>query len=421
MLVVTGGEALYADMGHFGRTPIRLSWFSVVMPSLILSYLGQGAYLLSGKQLIENNIFFSTVPREILYPIVVLAAAATVIASQALISGAFSLTSQGISLGLMPRLRIKHTHAHHEGQIYVPFINWALLLGCLMLVIFFKTSGNLASAYGLAVSIDMFITSLAIMFLAKLDWGWKKSIAILVFGSFAAVDAWFLTANSLKVFAGGYIPLAIGIIMFVVMHTWRWGKGHVRRTFMGHSSMTMSSLRAIKLDTQLYSSSNLLVLTMHNPTSESEPVPPLVEMFIKKFKIMPRHLIILTVVQTKRPYENNKGRLDVTTFQNDPEQDASLISIKARFGFMEEPNVEKIIDIIASRQDLTPDDTMEDWIVYVGRERIVVPKTSNAHLFRKMRARLYALMVRNSSPSYDYYGLGKDNRLSVELVPVRLR
>ncbi len=420
MLVVTGGEALYADMGHFGRSPIRLSWFTVVMPCLMLSYLGQGAYLLSHKPVADSNIFFSMVPHTLLYPMVILAAFATVIASQALISGAFSLASQGIALGLLPRLKIHHTHQEHEGQIYLPFINWSLYIGCVALVVSFKTSSNLAAAYGLAVSAVMLITAVSVLQVARLEWGWKKFPAFLLFGSFALIDLCFLAANSLKVFVGGYVPLTIGLLLFIVMGTWQWGKGHVRRTFLGHSSMTMRSLLKIKEAQPAGVSSNLLVLTVHNPVDLDSPVPPLVELFFKKFKHMPQHLIILTVVQTKRPYERGPKRLEITSFENNHQKETSLLSIKARFGFLEEPNVERVIAQIATRHDLTPDDTMDDWIVYVGRERIIIPKTHGIHVFRRIRARLYAFMMRNSSPSYEYYGLGKDGRVSVELVPVRI-
>ena len=420
MLVVTGGEALYADMGHFGRSPIRLSWFTVVMPCLILSYLGQGAFLLSGKMVANENLFFSLVPKPILLPVILLATCSTIIASQALISGAFSLASQGIALGYMPRLHIKHTHKHHEGQIYLPFVNWALYIGCIALVLTFKTSGNLASAYGLAVSLDMVITSICIMALAIFTWKWNRFIAVLTFGLFAVVDLCFLSANSLKLFAGGYVPLSIGIVLFLVMGTWRWGKSHVRRTFLSHSNMTMRSLLSIKQDQIAHETANLLVLTMHTPTSLDDPVPPLVELFFRKFKTMPRHLIILTISQTKRPYVRADKRYEITAFENDHAKNTSLISIKAQFGFQEDPDVEKVIKYIASRDDLTPNDLMEDWIIYVGRERIIVPKPHGVHLFRRIRARVYAFMMRNSRPTYEYYGLGKDGRVSVELVPVRI-
>lgn len=173
MLVITGGEAMYADMGHFGKFPIRISWYTIAYPALLLNYFGQGAYLLSGKEIIQQNIFFSMVPSFLLIPMVVLATAATVIASQALISGAFSLASQGISLGLFPYLPTKHTHHEHEGQVYIPFVNWSLYIGAVLLVVIFQSSSRLASAYGLAVSGDMIVTTIGLIVVAKELWKWK--------------------------------------------------------------------------------------------------------------------------------------------------------------------------------------------------------------------------------------------------------
>ena len=198
MLVVTGGEALYADMGHFGALPIRLSWFTIVMPCLILNYLGQGAYLLQGKEVISDNLFYSLVPSSLLAPMVILASMATVIASQALISGAFSLTSQGIALGLLPRLKISNTNEHHEGQIYISFVNWSLFVGCVLLVIGFGSSAALASAYGLAVSGVMVVTTLSMILIARKLWNWSRLASLGLFVPLLAFDSMFLTANSLK-------------------------------------------------------------------------------------------------------------------------------------------------------------------------------------------------------------------------------
>lgn len=419
ILVITGGEALYADMGHFGKRPIRLSWFFVVLPCLILNYLGQGAYLLSAKPIEANNIFFSLVPHKMLLPMIMLATMATIIASQALISGAFSLATQGIALGLLPRFRIKHTHKHHEGQIYVGLVNWVLYAGCLMLVIFFKSSSNLAAAYGLAVTAVMLVTAIAVMQLAVLHWHWSRAKSLLVFGFFALVDLAFLVANSLKFLDGGYVPITVGILFFGLMSTWRWGRAHVRRTFLSHSTMKMSALIKIKNNQPRAKSSNLLVLTVHNTISEDDPVPPLLELFLKKFRHMPQHIILLTIAQTKRPYER-RDRLDVTVFENNHSNDSSLISVRAKFGFNEEPNVEKVIDMISSRSDLVPSADMSNWIVYAGRERIFVAHPRGLHPFRRFRGKLYKFMVRNATPSYDYYGLSSDSRLTIELVPVHV-
>lgn len=421
MLVVTGGEALYADMGHFGRGPIRLSWFSVVMPCLIVAYLGQGAYLLSGQQIIGDNLFFSMVPHVLLIPMVVLATLATIIASQALISGCFSLAAQGIALGLLPRLRIKYTHEEHAGQIYVGFINSALFIGCVILVLTFKTSGNLAAAYGLAVSAVMLATAISAMQIALLKWRWKKIWAYGLFGAFALVDAAFLTANSLKFFRGGFVPVSIGFILFFVMSTWLWGKTQVRSAFLEHSTMSMSDLMHLSFEKRLEKS--VLILTVHNPKQAGDPVPPLVKLFVQRFNAVPKHLIILTVGQTKHPFADDKNRYDISIFENDKKTDTSIISVHAKFGFMEEPNIERVIADIAKNQELTPDDDMKDWLIHVGRERILPTGDSEEKpsLLHRIRVGLYAFIFRNTPPTYEYFGLGDDARLSVELLPVKIR
>lgn len=419
MLVLTGAEALYADMGHFGRNPIRLSWFSLVLPCLVLAYMGQGAYLLSGQPIAGGNIFFSMVPRLLLAPMVLLATLATIIASQALISGSYSLASQGIALGLIPRLKIKYTHEEHEGQIYVPFINWALFLGCIVLVLVFRSSSNLGAAYGLAVSGVMLITTLSAFQISKLEWHWKKYNSYLVFGFFAILDLTFLSANSLKLFKGGFVPVVIGALLFFIMSTWRWGKTQVRQTYLDHSTMKMEDLLELA-HSQPRMKRSVLVLTIHNPLTEKEPIPPLVKLFVEKFIEVPKHLIILTVYQTRRPYESNDNRYLISIFENNKEKNTSVISIQARFGFMEEPNVESVITDIANNQELTPNDDMKDWIIYASRERVLSPKSS-ASWFHKLRTGIYSILLRNSFPTYEYYGLGEDARLNIELLPVRIK
>jgi KUP system potassium uptake protein len=419
MLVVTGGEALYADMGHFGRSPIRLSWFSVVMPCLILNYLGQGAFLLSGHPVSGDNLFFSLVPHALLLPMVVLATASTVIASQALISGCFSLAAQGIALGLLPRLRIKQTHKEHAGQIYLGAINWGLFVGCVALVVSFRTSSNLAAAYGLAVSAVMLLTAISAMQVARLDWKWPKFAAYGLFGMFAVVDTLFFAANSLKFLKGGFVPVLIGLIFFIVMRTWQWGKSHVRSAFLEHSTMSIRDLLAMGEHSERLKQS-VLILTIHNPKEVSSPVPPLAKLFVQRFKAVPQHLILLTVSQTRRPYVDESERYSFSIFENDRSKDSSIISVHANFGFMEEPDVEKVIKDIAKDKTLTADDDMKDWIIYAGRER-VLPAEDIKGYFKKLRVSLYSFLFRNTSPSYEYYGMGNDARLSVELLPVRIK
>jgi KUP system potassium uptake protein len=417
MLVVTGGEALYADMGHFGRLPIRLSWFVVVMPCLMLNYLGQGAFLLQGKAVVGGNLFYSLVPSPILVPVVLLAAMATIIASQALISGAFSLAAQGVNLGLLPRLRIQHTHEHQAGQIYISFVNWALYIGCVLLVLAFHSSARLASAYGLAVSGVMVITTLSMILIAQKLWGWSKITSIILFVPLFMLDLMFLTANSLKFLEGGYVPIAIGLALYIIMITWRWGKRYWNATLDDFSTITMADVLELKQHQRHSSERSLLILTNHHATKLTDKVPPLLELFINRYHTLPNHIISLTIVRTRTPYVDPQERYNITQFENDHVKGTSLLSIAANFGFLEQTDVEQVIKDIASRQDLTPNDNMKDWIISVARERVIA-KQSN--LLLRLRTILYSLLVNNATPSYEYYGMGEDSRLNAELIAVRI-
>ena len=222
-LVVTGGEALYADLGHFGKTPIRIAWFGVVLPALFLKYLGQGALILSHPKTIENP-FYYLAPDFLVLPLVALATMASVIASQALISGAFSLTMQAVQLGYSPRLQIDHTSSRERGQIYIPQLNWVLMLACIGLVIGFGSSSNLAAAYGVAVTLTMIITTILFYFAAREMWQWKKLPTALLCSGFLAIELAFCTANMLKIAYGGGFPLLVGVIIYTLMTTWRTGR-----------------------------------------------------------------------------------------------------------------------------------------------------------------------------------------------------
>jgi KUP system potassium uptake protein len=417
MLVVTGGEALYADMGHFGKLPIRISWFSVVMPCLMLNYLGQGAYLLQGKAVTGGNLFYSLVPSALLVPMVLLASAATVIASQALISGAFSLAAQGVNLGLLPRLRIQHTHEDHAGQIYISFVNWVLYIGCVLLVIVFGSSARLASAYGLAVSGVMVITTLGMILIAQNLWKWSRIASLVLFIPLLALDGLFLTANSLKFLDGGYVPITIGIVLYVIMSTWRWGKRYWNATLDSYSTITMADALELKQHEQHPFERSLLILTNHHATKLTDKVPPLLELFINRYHTLPEHIISLTIKRERIPYVSKNKRYTITEFENNPAKGASLLSIAANFGFLEQPDVEKVIRDIASNQSLTPNDDMKDWIINVARERVIAEQP---HLIQRLRTILYSILVNNATPSYEYYGMSEDSRLNAELIAVRI-
>ena len=227
-LCLTGGEALYADMGHFGRRPIRFAWLALAFPSLVLSYLGQGGILLTNSAAAENPFFLSA-PAWSLYPLVGLATAATVIASQGLITAVFSLTSQAVQLGLSPRLKIVHTSSHEIGQIYLPALNWTLMIACVALVVGFRSSTRLAAAFGLAVSGTMAITTLLFIAVARGRWKWGIGRVIAIAGGFLVIDLAFLGANLLKILDGGWIPLVIGAVVFTLLATWQRGRALLRR------------------------------------------------------------------------------------------------------------------------------------------------------------------------------------------------
>jgi len=279
MLVVTGGEAMYADLGHFGARPIRISWFAVVFPSLLLNYLGQGAYLLSGASVEGGKLFYNLVPQPLLVPLVVLATLATIVASQALISAAFSLVSQAVGLGLFPRLNVRHTHQEHSGQIYIPFINWALYAGCVALVLVFRLSAGLAAAYGLAVAGVMVITSAAMFVVARRFWQWNATQTALVWGALITVNGALLAASSLKFLEGGFIPLGIGVASFVVMATWRWGRKATFAAYEARSTMTMADVVELHRGGVNFIERNALVLAPTQVRHLTDRAPMLVSCY----------------------------------------------------------------------------------------------------------------------------------------------
>ena len=416
MLAVTGGEALYADMGHFGRRPIRIGWFGLVYPALLLNYLGQGAFLLSGETVIGQNIFYSTIPRLFLYPVIVLATAATVIAAQALISGAYSLASQAVALGLFPRLRIIHTHDAHEGQIYAPFINWTIYVGCVLLVLQFRSSNALASAYGLAVSGVMLATSLAMLPVARIYWGWGLARAILVFGPLALIDTSFLVANSLKLLEGGFVPLSIGAMVYAVMVSWRWGRKATFAAYSRSHTMTMKQLIDLKQTTPMQIDRNLVLMVPKPLRSVDENTPALLQFFWNRFGVLPRNLIFVEVVHRKVPYVHDE-RYHITEFFNDPEM-GTIISVTVMFGFMEDPNVEKVLEILAHHHEIDLPRNPHRWVVHVSVEQLLPAR--DLTLIGRFRLRLFLILRQLSQPAYFYYGLGNEVQLTMEIMPVRI-
>jgi KUP system potassium uptake protein len=416
MLVVTGGEAMYADMGHFGALPIRLTWFSFVYPCLILNYLGQGAYLLSGEPVAAGKVFYSLVPAGLLLPMVLLATLATVIASQSLISGAFSLVSQAIGLGLFPRLPIRHTHHAHAGQIYVPFINWALYVGCVLLVVAFGSSAALAAAYGLAVAGVMVITSLAMFPIARLYWNWSTPIAVCVWGALAALNGTFFLACLLKFLEGGFVPLTVGVVVFLVMATWRWGRKATFAAYSAKTGMTMGELVRLHRESEVYLERNALIMASKPLRRDSDRTPALFRLLWERTGILPRNLIFVEVSHPKVPYVRD-GRYLVTVFERDPFR-GSVISVEVTFGFMEEPNVERVLEEIARHHEIDLPTDPRKWVVHVSHENLVPSRTMG--FAKRLRFWLFMFLRLVSRPTYYYYGLGDEVQLVAEIMPVRV-
>lgn len=416
MLAITGGEALYADMGHFGKTPIRISWFLVVFPALILNYLGQGALLLGGGQVLNNNIFYSMVPHAFIFPMVILATLATVIASQALISGAFSLTSQAIALGLLPRLRIQHTHHEHSGQIYINFVNWSLYIGCILLVLTFRSSSALASAYGLAVSCDMVTTSIAMMALARYKWNWNIIKIFFIFGLLSLVDLSFLTANSIKFLEGGFIPLTIGVVLFNVMRTWKWGRKSTFAGYSTHDTVTIKDLINMKKKATNLVDQTVLFMAPKPLHKLTDNTPALFKAYHERTASLPKNIIFVDVITQKVPYLSKEERHNMRIFEKDSR--GTIMAVTINFGFMEDANVEMVLKDMANHKEINIEHDPKKWHMVASLEKLVPsPKLS---LIQRLRLTFFRLLRRNSEPAYEYFGLGKDVQLTLVQIPVKI-
>jgi len=417
MLVITGGEAMYADLGHFGARPIRVGWFAVVFPALLLNYLGQGAHLLGGAPIVAGKLFYSLAPAPLVAPLVILATLATVVASQALISGAFSLTSQAIGLGLFPRFDVKHTHLDHAGQIYIPVVNWGLYLGCVALVIGFGSSSALAAAYGLAVAGVMLITSCAMVPIALRYWRWSAARTALVWGPFTAINSAFLVASSLKFMEGGFVPLAVGVAAFLVMATWRWGRKATFAAYAARSTLTMADVVALHRSGTSFLERNALIMAPVRVRHLADRAPALVGLLWERYGVFPRNLILVEVVHPKVPYIHDH-RYHVTVFDRGQDR-GCVIGVELRFGFMEEPNVELCLEDLARHREIDLPGDPSQWIVHVSHENLLPARQMN--LFRLLRLRLFLFLRLISGSAYHTYHLGEEVQLSAEIMPVRVR
>jgi KUP system potassium uptake protein len=332
-LAVTGGEALYADLGHFGRKPIQSAWFFLVLPALLINYFGQGALLLSNPAAIENS-FYRMVPESMLLPLIVLATAATVIASQAVITGAFSLVRQAVQLGLLPRFEVRFTSESHAGQIYLPRVNMLLLIGVLLLVLLFRTSSGLASAYGIAVSTTMVADGIMGFVVIWKLWNWKVAAAAAVILPFVVVDMTFFSANLLKLFEGAWVPLLFGVLMAIVIWTWRRGAailtGKTRRTEVPLKDL----IRSLEKRPPHFVKGTAVFLT-----SDPSFVPTALLHNLKHNKVLHEHNVILTIETAQTPRVDPADRVRMENISD------KFSTVRLRFGFMEQPNVPKALVI----------------------------------------------------------------------------
>ena len=422
ILVVTGGEALYADMGHFGKKPIRAAWLKAVYPALIVNYLGQGAYIYGGEPVRAGNIFYSLVPDWGLIPMIVIATAAAIIASQALITGAYSLTQQAIALGLFPRFQIVHTSGDNEGQIYLPFINRCLWAGCILLVIGFQESVRLAAAYGLAVAGVMLATSIAMMVISHQRWGWPQWRSALVFLPLAAIDVLFLAANSLKFFDGGWVPLVIGGLLFIIMTTWYWGRQQLADSYRRYSSESMTVQELIHQKAQdgevPQLPRSIVFMASRSVDEVTDRVPTLLQLFFDRFGALPKHVIFLTVRQEHVPFVRPAERYRLITFDTDGRH-GTVMSVQASYGYMERPEVRKDLSALKGYRRVKMPGDPRRWLVLAGQENVLVSE-DQTFLYR-MRMALFRVTLRNSAPAWQYFGFGADSGVTTETIHVRPR
>jgi KUP system potassium uptake protein len=320
-------------------------------------------------------LFYNLVPPPLLFPMVLLATVATVIASQALISGAFSLASQAIRLGLFPRLTLLHTHERHAGQIYVPFVNWSLFAGCVLLVATFGSSAALAAAYGLAVSGVMVITSIAMFRVALVYWNWRPLETGVIWGALLAVNIAFLVACLLKFVDGGYVPLSIGVVLFLVMATWRWGRKATFAAYSAKSTMTMAELVELHRGCSAFMERNAVVMAAAPLRQPSDRTPAIMQMLWERHGILPRNLLFVEVTHRKVPYIRD-NRYRVTVFDRDHHR-GSIVAVEISFGFMEEPNVERLLEEMARHKQIDLPTDRRQWVVHASQENLLPSRRMN--------------------------------------------
>jgi KUP system potassium uptake protein len=392
-LVVTGGEALYADMGHFGRRPITLGWYGMVLPSLVLNYWGQGAFLLANPEAVES-VFFRMAPEPLLIPIVLLATCATVIASQALISGVFSLTAQAVKLDYLPRIQIRHTSQSHSGQIYVPLVNWGLMIACIGLVLGFRTSSNLAAAYGIAVTMTMVITTLIFFKVLTDRWNWSRFRAFAICIPLLIIELGFLGANIIKIPHGGWFALAVGIILMVQMQTWRRGRILVADR-IHRGERPIEEVLDETEDVKRVSGTAVFLF------KDLGKAPPALVNNLKHNKVLHKCTLIVAIETAEEPRVAPENRAHITKVA------PGVFQVQITFGFMDEPDVPVVLSTL-SHFGLEYD--AEDVTYFLGHESIVAGKAPGMN---PLQEHLFVWLNRGADSAGRFFNLPTDRVFEV--------
>jgi KUP system potassium uptake protein len=393
-LCVTGAEALFADMGHFGVGPIRLAWLGLVFPCLIVNYLGQAAIALAGDST-TGNIFYRLCPQSLLLPLIVLSTVATIIASQSIITGAFSMTRQAIQLGWFPRMNIKQTSAEGYGQIYVGPVNWMLMLVTIALALWFGKSDNLAAAYGIAVSATMLMTSVLLLIALREIWGWSISTSIIVAGAFIVVDMTFFAANSLKLFDGGYVPLILAVTVYAMMYIWHRGTVAITARLLENLIPIEQFLAKIEWVARVPGTAVFL-------TRATRDTPPVLVWHVKHNRALHQHIIALTAVIESVPWIIDDERISLTLISQ------GFWRVVIRYGFMERPDVPHVLEQLKARG--CPID-LADVTYYVGHETVTA--RADGRGLPHWQEALFANMERNAAHVTDFFRLPGDKVVEI--------
>jgi KUP system potassium uptake protein len=385
-LSLTGGEALYADMGHFGRRPIRVAWFWIVMPCLMLNYFGQGALVLTDPKAADNP-FFLLAPDWLQLPLVAVATCATVIASQAVISGAFSMTAQAVKLGFLPRMSIDYTSETQAGQIYVPFVNWLLLLVVVMLVIGFGSSSNLAAAYGIAVATSMAITTLGVLLVARLRWDWPLWRVALVFVPLMALDWVFLVSNAAKIPYGGWFPLAFGACLFLLFTTWKRGRSIVNHELEKSGIELQPFLKSLAIYPPVRVEGTAVFMTQ-----EAGLVPHALLHNLKHNRVLHERVVFLTAIARNVPHVDEEDMAEVTDLEE------GCYRVVVRLGFQDAYDVNAIFEVLARRYNL--DLVVNECSFFLSRQNVLA-RTGQG--MWRWRQRMFGWMLRNAQPASDFF------------------